>query len=395
MTAARCCLAPIRPGTDAYHAPHRVEPTLALGAEATVRFLALGMQSRIPSSRIDLHTCTGQGRRARRTGSASRARSWAAYRIQTRPSARPRARPTSRLAGSRWKSKRKARPAHSQEAHRQLHGVFGVLHLELVNAPLRLAQLAALGLLVRSAGRLAPTVLRPLVRGLGIGAGLPAVLYDRPFRRDCIVVGLPPELVGVLGGWVGHGVRPFGSRWLHCKASHSARSRRKAVPQKVRHDRQSHRDAPHPAREERRFNDDAARAREEAQREWIDDDTYPDTCAKIIKIAFPPGTYEALQPNGELSDFNRTNVKKWLHNRAGLMDPRKNASFLLNLAAEAGIRPTPIKRTETEKPLSAKVSITAEIPLDKLSYTATMLASVAIPNTLSISVQATSDESNR
>lgn len=130
-------------------------------------------------------------------------------------------------------------------------------------------------------------------------------------------------------------------------------------------------------------------------REWIDDDTYPDTCAKIIKTAFPPGTYEALQPNGELSDFNRTNVKKWLHNRAGLMDPRKNASFLLNLAAEAGIRPTPIKRTETEKPLSAKVSITAEIPLDKLSYTATMLASVAIPNTLSISVQATSDESNR
>ena len=123
MTAARCCLAPIRPGTDAYHAPHRVEPTLALGAEATVRFLALGMQSRIPSSRIDLHTCTGQGRRARRTGSASRARSWAAYRIQTRPSARPRARPTSRLAGSRWKSKRKARPAHSQEAHRQLHGI--------------------------------------------------------------------------------------------------------------------------------------------------------------------------------------------------------------------------------------------------------------------------------
>ena len=130
-------------------------------------------------------------------------------------------------------------------------------------------------------------------------------------------------------------------------------------------------------------------------REWIDDDTYPDTCAKIIKTAFPPGTYEALQPNGELSDFNRTNVRKWLHNRAGLMDPRKNASFLLNLAAEAGIRPTPIKRTETEKPLSAKVSITAEIPLDKLSYTATMLASVAIPNTLSISVQATSDESNR
>lgn len=129
-------------------------------------------------------------------------------------------------------------------------------------------------------------------------------------------------------------------------------------------------------------------------RKWTNDDTYQDACAEIIKKVFPPDTYKALQPNGELSDFNRTNVKQWLRNRADLMDPRKNASFLLNLAAEAGICPTPIKRTETEKPLSAKVSITAEIPLEKLSYTATMLASVAMPNTLSISVQTTSDEGN-
>ena len=110
---------------------------------------------------------------------------------------------------------------------------------------------------------------------------------------------------------------------------------------------------------------------------------------------FPFGTYDALQPGGELSDFDASNVKQWLRDRAGLVDPRKNASFLLKLAAEAGIHPTPTEKIETTIPTSAIVSITAEIPLDRLSDTATMLASIAIPNTLSISVHTMNDKGNR
>ena len=130
-------------------------------------------------------------------------------------------------------------------------------------------------------------------------------------------------------------------------------------------------------------------------REWIDDNTYPEACREIIVKVFPFGTYDALQPGGELSDFDASNVKQWLRDRAGLVDPRKNASFLLKLAAEAGIRPTPTEKIETTIPTSAIVSITAEIPLDRLSDTATMLASIAIPNTLSISVHTMNDKGNR
>lgn len=126
---------------------------------------------------------------------------------------------------------------------------------------------------------------------------------------------------------------------------------------------------------------------------WIDDNTYQEACQEIIERVFPLGTYDALQPGGELSDFSMPNTKQWLRNRAGLADPRKNASFLLKLAAEAGIRPTPIEKAET--PMSAIVSITAEIPFDKLSDAATMLASVAVPNSLSINIQTMNDGGNR
>ena len=53
---------------------------------------------------------------------------------------------------------------------------------------------------------LAPAVLHPLAHGLGIQAELCAAFRCRPARRDDVVGGLSPELVGVLGGWVWHGV---------------------------------------------------------------------------------------------------------------------------------------------------------------------------------------------
>lgn len=87
-----------------------------------------------------------------------------------------------------------------------LHREFGVLHLELAYAPFRLAKLAVLGLRVGPAGKLAPAVLHPFVHGLGIQAELCAVFRYRPARRDDVVGGLSPELVGVLGGWVWHGI---------------------------------------------------------------------------------------------------------------------------------------------------------------------------------------------
>ena len=79
----------------------------------------------------------------------------------------------------------------------------GVLHLELAYALPRLAKLAVLGLGVGPAGKLAPAVLHPLVHGLGIQAQFCAAFRYRPARRDDVVGGLAPELVGVLGGWVG------------------------------------------------------------------------------------------------------------------------------------------------------------------------------------------------
>ena len=76
------------------------------------------------------------------------------------------------------------------------------------HAPDRLAKLAVLGFRVGPAGKLAPAVLHPFVHGLGIQAELCAAFRYRPARRDYVVGGLSPELVGVLGGWVWQGIPP-------------------------------------------------------------------------------------------------------------------------------------------------------------------------------------------
>lgn len=50
-----------------------------------------------------------------------------------------------------------------------------------------------------------------------IQSELPAVFGHGPARRDDAVGGLAPELVGVLGGWVGHVCRPFVVVGMHSK----------------------------------------------------------------------------------------------------------------------------------------------------------------------------------
>lgn len=46
-------------------------------------------------------------------------------------------------------------------------------------------------------------------------------LRYRLARQDCAVGGLAPELVGVLGGWVRHGIVPSVVADMHSKASES------------------------------------------------------------------------------------------------------------------------------------------------------------------------------
>lgn len=58
--------------------------------------------------------------------------------------------------------------------------------------------------LERLVGKLPPALYDPLVDCLGIETQFPAAFGNRPPRRDDVVRGLVPELVGVLGGWIGH-----------------------------------------------------------------------------------------------------------------------------------------------------------------------------------------------
>ena len=60
--------------------------------------------------------------------------------------------------------------------------------------------------MVNVAGDLAAPLGDPLVDGLGAEPQLPAAGRGGPARRDDVVGGLAPELVGVLGGWIRHGI---------------------------------------------------------------------------------------------------------------------------------------------------------------------------------------------
>lgn len=109
-----------------------------------------------------------------------------------------------------------ARSAHAEHAGHHLHREFGLLRqhqpVALVYAWLLAKKAAAFfqeGVLHLE---LAAAVLHPLVHRLGIQPQFGAAFRYRPARRDDVVGGLVPELVGVLGGWVGHGVCPSGRR---------------------------------------------------------------------------------------------------------------------------------------------------------------------------------------
>jgi hypothetical protein len=67
----------------------------------------------------------------------------------------------------------------------------------------------------------AASVLDPFADGFRVEAELGAALRCRPARRDHVVGGLAPELVGVPGGWVRHGTVSSVVVGMHVKASKS------------------------------------------------------------------------------------------------------------------------------------------------------------------------------
>lgn len=176
-----------------------------------VCFCALGVHPRIPGSRINLHALYRVGPENSSGGK---------YFTNRKPNLRPDSSRTHRTGSRRARGPsaspgiQPSLPASAGSARLRLdfdeegRGFFqeGVLHLELAYAPFRLAKLAALGLRVGFAGKLAPVVLHPFVHGLGIQAELCAAFRYRPARRDDVVGGLSPELVSVPGGWVWHGI---------------------------------------------------------------------------------------------------------------------------------------------------------------------------------------------
>lgn len=67
----------------------------------------------------------------------------------------------------------------------------------------------------------AASVLDPFADGFRVEVELGAALRCRPTRRDHVVGGLAPELVGVPGGWVRHGTVSSVVVGMHVKASKS------------------------------------------------------------------------------------------------------------------------------------------------------------------------------
>lgn len=67
----------------------------------------------------------------------------------------------------------------------------------------------------------AAAVLDPFADSFRVEAELEAALRCRPARRDHVVGGLAPELVGVPGGWVRHGTVSSVVVGIHARASKS------------------------------------------------------------------------------------------------------------------------------------------------------------------------------
>lgn len=82
---------------------------------------------------------------------------------------------------------------------------------------LNFARFVLAGLGVGFARDLAPTPCAPPVDGLRVQSELPAAFCHGPARRDDVVGGPAPELVGVFGGRVGHICHSFVAVDLHSK----------------------------------------------------------------------------------------------------------------------------------------------------------------------------------
>lgn len=205
----------------------------AFGSGIVVRFSALGVQPRIPQLAHQLaHPIQGRSGELGGREALHEPRAEPAVRLQPdapyglalgRPAVfgaaagRPRAESgPARAEGSRHHLDREFGPLrrHRPVARgcpcslaKKAAAFFqeGVLHLGLAYAPPRLAQLAVLGLRIGLARELAAAVLDPFADGFRVEAELGAALRYRPARRDDVVGGLAPELVGVPGGRVGHG----------------------------------------------------------------------------------------------------------------------------------------------------------------------------------------------
>ena len=74
---------------------------------------------------------------------------------------------------------------------------------------------------MKPAFKSAASVLGPFADGFRVEAELGAALRCRPARRDHVVGGLAPELVGVPGGWVRHGAASSVVVGMHARASKS------------------------------------------------------------------------------------------------------------------------------------------------------------------------------